>query len=71
MNEKLKNFFSVAKYFLFGFLYLFLMYLIKKISHTDIFEVYVNKELKYSTIAKEEPPTYTILYNILKNIENN
>ena len=46
------------------------MYLIKKISHTDIFEVYVDQKLKYSTIKKEEPPTYIILYNILKNIDN-
>ena len=71
MNENVKNFFSITKYFIFGLLYLFHMFLIKKVSHTDIFEVYVNQKLKYSTMAKEEPPTYVILYNILKNIDNN
>ena len=71
MNENLKSLLSTIKYFIFGFLYLFYMYIIKKVSHTNIFEVYVNKQLKYSTIVKEEPPTYVILYNILKNINNN
>lgn len=70
MDENLKNFFSIIKYFIFGCLYLLHMYFIKKITHTDIFEVYVNQKLKYSTVAKEEPPTYVILYNILKNIDD-
>ena len=46
------------------------MYLIKKITQTNLFEVYVDRNLKYSTIQKEEPPTYKILYNILRNIDN-
>ena len=63
MNENCKSILSTMKYFIFGFLYLFHMYLIKKVTHTNIFEVYVDKQLKYSTITKEEPPTYIILYN--------
>ena len=71
MNEGFKSLISLTKYFIFGLIYLFIMYLIRKISHTNIFEVYVNRKLKYSTILKEEPPTYVILYNILKNLDSN
>lgn len=70
INENLKSCFSISKYFIFGLLYLFHMYLVKKITHTNIFEVYVENKLKYSTIVREEPPTYIILYNILKNLDN-
>ena len=55
---------------IFGLIYLVHMYLIKKITQTNLFEVYVDRNLKYSTIQKEEPPTYKILYNILRNIDN-
>ena len=71
INENIKSCISISKYFIFGLLYLFHMYLIKKVSHTNIFEVYVDRKLKYSTIVREEPPTYIILYNILKNLDNN
>lgn len=71
MNEGFKSLISLTKYFIFGLIYLFIMYLIKKVSHTNIFEVYVNRKLKYSTLLKEEPPTYVILYNILKNMDSN
>ena len=71
MKEGLKGVISTTKYLIFGFIYLFIMRIIKKISHTNLFEVYINRKLKYSTLKKEEPPTYAILFNILKNIDNN
>ena len=46
------------------------MYFIRKITHSNIFEVYVDQKLKYSTFKRDEPPTYTILFNILKSIQN-
>jgi hypothetical protein len=70
MNEGIKGIISILKYFIFGLIYLVHMYLIKKITQTNLFEVYVDRNLKYSTIQKEEPPTYKILYNILRNIDN-
>jgi hypothetical protein len=71
MPESLKGFFSIIKYFLSGGAYLFHMYIIKKISHKNLFEVYVNQNLKYSTFKKNEPPSYIILFNIIKNMQNN
>ena len=71
MNEGLKGIISSTKYMIFGLFYLILMHLIKKISHSNLFEVYVNRKLKYSTLIKVDPPTYAILFNILKNIDNN
>ena len=71
MPESLKGFISIIKYFLSGGSYLFHMYFIKKISHSNLFEVYVNQKLKYSTFKKEEPPTYVILFNIIKNMKIN
>ena len=69
MNETLKGILSTLKYFLFGIIYVIIMYIVKRITHTNSFEVYINRKLKYSTLQKAEPPTYTILYNILKNID--
>lgn len=69
MPEGLKKFISIIKFFLSGGSYLFHMYFIKKISHTNLFEVYVEKELKYSTLKRDEPPTYVILFNIIKSMQ--
>ena len=68
--QSLKSFLSVIKFFLSGGSYLFHMYFIRKITHSNIFEVYVDQKLKYSTFKRDEPPTYTILFNILKSIQN-
>ena len=70
MPESLKSFISVIKFFLSGGSYLFHMYFIKKVSHSNIFEVYVEQKLKYSTFKRDEPPTYVILFNILKEIQS-
>jgi hypothetical protein len=71
MPDTFKGFLSIIKYFLSGGAYLFHMYIIKKISHKNLFEVYVNQNLKYSTFKKDEPPSYIILFNIIKNMQNN
>ena len=71
MNEGIKGLISSTKYMIFGLIYLLLMHLIKKISHSNLFEVYVNRKLKYSTLLKVDPPTYAILFNILQNIDKN
>lgn len=70
MPESLKSFISVIKYFLSGGSYLFHMYFIKKVSHSNLFEVYVEQKLKYSTFKRDEPPTYVILFNILKELQS-
>lgn len=70
MPESLKSFISVIKFFLSGGSYLFHMYFIKKVSHSNMFEVYVEQKLKYSTLKRDEPPTYVILFNILKEIQS-
>ena len=67
----LKKFLSIIKFFLSGGSYLFHIYFIKKITHSNIFEVYVEHQLKYSTIKREQPPTYIILFNIINNMKNN
>ena len=68
--EGLKSFISIIKFLLSGGSYLFHMYFIKKISQTNMFEVYVEQKLRYSTLKKEEPPNYVILFNIIKKIKN-
>lgn len=68
--EKLKSLLSAIKFILIGSVYLFYIYFIKKCSYSNIFEVYINKELRYSTIKKQVPPSYIILSNILRNLEN-
>lgn len=68
--ESLKSFISIIKFFLSGGSYLFHMYFIKKISHSNMFEVYIEQKLKYSTFKRDEPPTYVILFNILKEMQN-
>ena len=70
LPEGLKGFISIIKYLLSGGSYLFHMYFIKKITHSNMFEVYIERQLKYSTLKKEEPPTYIILFNIIKNLKN-
>ena len=70
MPQSLKGFISTIKYLLSGASYLFHMYFIKKVSHSNFFEVYVEQKLQYSTFKKEQPPTYVILFNIIKNIQN-
>ena len=67
----LKNFLSVIKFILSGGSYLFHIHFIKKITHSNIFEVYVEHQLKYSTIKREQPPIYIILFNIINNMKNN
>jgi hypothetical protein len=69
--QGLQKFISIIKYLLSGGSYLIHMYFIKKISHSNKFEVYVEQQLKYSTIKRETPPTYIILFNIIKNFKNN
>ena len=71
MPESLLKFLSIFKFFLSGLSYLFHMYFIKKISHSNLFEVYVEQKLLYSTFKKEAPPNYVILFNIIKNFKNN
>ena len=70
MPQSLKGFISTIKFLLSGVSYLFHMYFIKKISHSNFFEVYVEQKLQYSTFKKEQPPTYVILFNIIKTFEN-
>ena len=70
MPQSLKGIISTIKFLLSGVSYLFHMYFIKKISHSNLFEVYVEQKLQYSTFKKEQPPTYVILFNIIKNIQN-
>lgn len=69
MPRALKVTLSTSKYFFSGGCYLFCMLLIKRFVNNNIFEVYVDHKLKYSTIQKEAPPTYVILFNIIKNME--
>lgn len=66
----LKKLISIIKFFLSGGSYLFHIYFIKKITHSNIFEVYVEQQLKYSTIKRKQPPTYIILFNIINNMKN-
>ena len=66
----LKSFISIIKFLLSGGSYLFHMYIIKKISQINMFEVYVEQKLRYSTLKKEKLPNYIILFNIIKKIKN-
>ena len=68
--EGLKTFISIIKFLLSGGSYIFHMYIIKKISQTNMFEVYIEQKLRYSTLKREEPPNYVILFNIIKKIKN-
>ena len=70
MPDGLKKLISILKYLFSGGTYLLHMYFIKKISHSNLFEVYVERELKYSTFKRDEPPTYVILFNIIKSMQN-
>ena len=69
--QGLQKIISIIKYLLSGGSYLIHMYFIKKISHSNLFEVYVEQKLLYSTFKKEAPPNYVILFNIIKNFKNN
>ena len=46
MNESLKGILSALKYFLFGIIYVIIMYIVKKVTHTNSFEVYINFKYK-------------------------
>ena len=69
MPRALKVTLSTSKYFFSGGCYLICMLLMKRFVNNNIFEVYINQKLKYSTIKKEEPPSYVVLFNLIKNME--
>jgi len=67
VSTLVKNFLSIIKFLLAGICYILVMKYVNKLNDSNLFEVYVNGELKYSTQKKDEPPTYIILFNILKS----